>query len=300
MRRRKFIQHTFNYSLMSGLPFPDLMIPPILRAIPSTGEKLPIVGLGTWRVFDIGKDSSAFQVRQEILNKMIQYQGQIIDTSPMYRTSQEVVGEIISRSKNRNDFFIANKVWTSGKEAGINQINESFIKMKTSVIDLMQVHNLVDVKTHLKTLRSLKEEGKIRYIGITHYLASAYSSMMDIMETEKLDFVHFNYNIGSREAEKKLLPMAKDLGLAVIINRPFEEGQLFNQVINKKLPAWCNEMGINSWSQYFLKFVLSHPAVTFTIPGTSNPLHLIENLKTATGVMPDGNQRSKMISEFMA
>jgi diketogulonate reductase-like aldo/keto reductase len=173
------------------------------RAIPSTGEKLPIVGLGTWRVFDIGSDMEEMKIRQKILSNMIQYGGRIIDTSPMYRTSQEVIGTLVEESKSRNQFFYANKVWTRGKEEGLIQIRDSFSKMKTSVIDLMQVHNLVDVKTQLKTLRQLKEESKIRYIGITHYLPSAYSAMMDIMKSEKLDFVHFNYNIQSREAENR-------------------------------------------------------------------------------------------------
>lgn len=298
MNRRHFI----NFSLANFLILNDLLAnqkqPIIQRAIPSTGEKLPIVGLGTWRVFNVRNNEAERKIRKEVLKNLINGGGKIIDTSPMYGSSQAVVGDLSHDLQARNQFFYANKVWTSGREAGIEQMQESFDKMRTKVIDLMQVHNLVDVKIHLKTLRAMKDEGKIRYIGITHYLPSAYPEMMRLIRTEKLDFVHFNYNIGNREAENELLPLAAEKGLAIIINRPFEEGQLFDEVRNKKLPDWAKEYGMNSWASFFLKFVLSHPAVTYTIPATTNPLHMIENLQSAMGALPDAKNRAKMIQYF--
>lgn len=299
MQRRNFLQ----LSLANLLLLNDLLAcsPPkktqmIHRAIPSTGEKLPVLGLGTWRVFDVGQSESARNIRKEVLQNLVKLGGKIIDTSPMYGSSQEVVGDLALNLDAMNHFFYANKVWTSGKQAGISQMNESFKKMRCKVIDLMQVHNLVDVQTHLKTLRQMKEEGKIKYIGISHYHSGAYEEMIQLIKTESLDFVHFNYNLVRREAEEQLLPLAKEKGLAVLINRPFEEGALFGQVRGKKLPEWVKEQGIENWAGFFLKFVLSHPAVTFTIPGTSNPAHLIENMQAAMGNLPDEKIRKKMIS----
>jgi diketogulonate reductase-like aldo/keto reductase len=290
MERREFLYLSAMAWLASNPPL-------IRRPIPGTGENLPVVGLGTWRVFNIA-DQPGIAIRKNILEKMKEYGGQLIDTSPMYGRAQEVIGTINSQAASRGRFFYANKVWTSGKDAGQSQIRESFQKMNTAVIDLMQVHNLVDARTQLGTLRALREEGKIRYIGISHYLASAYPDLMHWIKTEKLDFVHFNYNISRREAEQELMPMASDRGLAILINRPFEEGQLFDTVKNKKLPPWAADWGIYSWAGFFLKFILSHPAVHFTIPATSQPLHMIENLQAATGPMPDKATRIKMIQYF--
>lgn len=192
----------------------------------------------------------------------------------MYGSSETVVGDLSHQLNIRSKLFLATKVWTNGEEVGIQQMNRSFQKMKTDKMDLVQVHNLVDVHTHLKTLRSWKEEGKIKYFGITHYLPGVYPDMVRLIKNEKPDFVQFCYNVRTRDAEKELLPLAKDKGVAVIINRPFEEGNLFDVVRGKQLPSWVKEYDIKSWPEFFIKFILSHPAVTCTIPGTSNPLHL--------------------------
>jgi diketogulonate reductase-like aldo/keto reductase len=219
-------------------------------------------------------------------------------TEPMYGASETVVGNLSTELKIRDKLFLATKVWTSGKQAGINQMNASLLKMRTQTMDLMQVHNLVDVNTHLKTLRNWKEQGKTKYIGITHYTTGAYPELMKLIKNEKPDFVQFNYNIAIRDAEKELLPLAKDKGVAVIINRPFEEGALFPVVKGKTLPAWCRDYDIKSWGQFFLKFIVSHPAVTCTIPGTSKVKHLEDNLGAGIGRLPDDAGRRKMIELF--
>jgi len=216
----------------------------------------------------------------------------------MYGTSEAVVGDLSQELDLRPKLFLATKVWTSGKEDGIRQMNQSFRKMKTDKMDLMQVHNLVDVHTHLETLRNWKGEGKVKYIGITHYMPSVYPEMIQLVKKEKLDFIQFCYNIRTREAEKELLPLAKDKGVAVLINRPFEEGNLFYQVKGHALPAWAGEYEINSWAQFFLKFILSHPAVTCAIPGTSQALHMQENIEAATGKLPDEKGRERMAQYF--
>jgi diketogulonate reductase-like aldo/keto reductase len=217
----------------------------------------------------------------------------------MYGRSEKVVGDLTSELGLRKNLFLATKVWTRGKQDGIKQMESSFIKMKVSAMDLMQVHNLVDAQTHMGTLREMKSSKKIRYIGLTHYTESAYPELIRLMKSEKPDFVQFNYNIKVREAEKKLLPTARDLGIAVIINRPFEEGALFASVKGKSLPPWAAEYGINSWAQYFLKFIVSNTAVTCTIPGTSKPQHMKDNIQAGYGEIPDENIRKKMI-EFVS
>ncbi|MFO7525039.1 MAG: aldo/keto reductase [Ignavibacteriaceae bacterium] len=265
-----------------------------LSKIPSTGESLPAVGLGTWQTFDVGSSSNERNTLKEVLKLMKEKGGTVIDSSPMYGTSEEVVGDLTSELNMQEHFFFATKVWTSGKDSGIRQMNDSFKKMKREKMDLMQIHNLVDWKTHLKTLRDLKESGKIRYIGITHYTESAYDDLEKIMKNEKPDFVQFNYSIDVRAAEKRLLPAAKDLGAAVLINRPFGGGNLFSKVRGKALPEWVKEYDINSWGQFFLKFILSHEAVTCVIPGTSNPKHLVDNMLSGYGKFPDAALRNKM------
>lgn len=265
-----------------------------LRKIPSTGESLPVVGLGTWQTFDVGSSINERNTLKEVLKLMKEKGGTVIDSSPMYGTSEEVVGDLTSEFNLQNHFFFATKVWVSGKQQGINQMNNSFKKMKREKMDLMQIHNLVDWKTHLKTLRDLKESGKIRYIGITHYTESAYDDLEKIMKNEKPDFVQFNYSIDVRVAEKRLLPAARDLGIAVLINRPYGGGNLFSKVRGKKLPSWAEEYDINSWGQFFLKFILSHVAVTCVIPGTSNPKHLVDNMLSGYGKFPDAALRNKM------
>ena len=270
------------------------------RAIPSSGEKIPAVGLGTWRVFDVGNSQTRRASLLEVVKTLHSQGSSVIDSSPMYGSSETVVGDLSQQLNIRNKLFLATKVWTSGKEDGIEQMNRSFEKMKATKMDLMQVHNLVDVHTHLKTLYKWKEEGKVRYIGITHYLASAYPEMARLIKNEKLDFIQCCYNIETRDAENELLPLAKDKGVAVLINRPFQEGTLFSRVRGRAIPEWSKEYGINNWAQFFLKFILSHAAVTCAIPGTSNASHLAENLGGASGKLPDQKTREKMAAHLNA
>ena len=266
----------------------------IQRQIPSTGEGLPVIGLGTWQTFDMPASSNLESLKQ-VLNTMSKTGGKLIDSSPMYGRSEEIIG-LLTKDDANDSFFYATKVWTRGKDEGIQQMENSFRKMKRSVIDLMQIHNLVDWKTHLATLKKWKGEGKIRYIGITHYMDYMHRELADIIQSERIDFVQFNYSITNRHAEEVLLQTAADNGVATLINRPFGEGNLFNMVNGKTLPPWATEYGIESWSQFFLKFIVSHPAVTCIIPATSNPDHCRDNMKAGIEPLPDDAMRKKMIS----
>lgn len=268
------------------------------RTIPSSGEKIPAVGLGTWRTFDAGNDNEKRTTLKEVIRTLVHDGASVIDSSPMYGSSENVVGDLSGSLQNRSSLFLATKVWTSGKQSGIQQMEESFRKMNTKMMDLMQVHNLVDVSTHLKTLYDWKAQGKIRYIGVTHYLPSEYQEIARLIQNEHLDFIQCCYNIRVTDAEKYLLPLAKEKGVAVLINRPFNEGVLLDSVAGKKLPPWSHELGIKSWAQFFLKFILSNQAVTCVIPGTSNPLHLAENILAGDGSFPDATQRKKMADYF--
>jgi diketogulonate reductase-like aldo/keto reductase len=272
----------------------------IRRPIPVSGETIPVVGLGTWRTFDAGNSKEKRTALLEVLKTLVKKGASVIDSSPMYGSSEMVVGDLSHQLNIRSKLFLATKVWTNGKMDGIRQMTESFQKMKTSAMDLMQVHNLVDVHTHLKTLRSWKDEGKIKYIGITHYIPDVYPEIIRLIKTEKPDFVQCCYNIATRDAEKELLPLAKEKGIAVLINRPFDEGNLFNIVKGNPLPPWAKEYDIDCWAQFFLKFIISHSAVTCAIPGTSKASHLEENLQAATGKLPDEKTRNKMAHYFSA
>lgn len=270
------------------------------RAIPVSGEMIPAIGLGTWKTFDAGNSKEKRSGLMEVLKTLTANGGSVIDSSPMYGSSETVVGDLSQQLNIRPKLFLATKVWTTGKEEGINQMNQSFQRMKTAKMDLMQVHNLVDVHTHLKTLSEWKAEGKIRYFGITHYIPGVYPEMIRLIKTEKPDFIQCCYNVATRDAEKELLPVAKENGIAVLINRPFEEGNLFNVVKRHALPPWSKDYDINTWAHFFLKFIISHPAVTCAIPGTSNSLHMEENLGAATGKLPDDKTRDKMAAYFSA
>ncbi|WP_232834988.1 aldo/keto reductase [Pleomorphovibrio marinus] len=265
------------------------------RQIPSSGENLPVVGLGTWITFDVGSAAKDRDPLREVLGQMYQKGGKVIDSSPMYGKSESVVGELSQEMEYPDHFFYATKVWTSGREAGIRQMRESLQKMNRKRMDLMQVHNLVDYKTHLKTLEAWKKEGHIRYIGVTHYTASSHPQLEQIVTANLVDFIQVNYSMVDRNAEKRLLPAAKDHGVAVIINRPYSQGSLFGKVKNKQLPEWCEEFGIQSWGQFFLKYLLGNEAVTCVIPGTSNPRHLVDNMGAGVGKMPDEVTRKKML-----
>lgn len=266
------------------------------RKIPSSGEAMPVIGFGTWQTFDIGNDAAGLAQRQKVLEILFDAGGKMIDSSPMYGSSEEVVGRALAgmEAEARKKAFLATKVWTRGEQAGIRQMQESAHKMQTKVIDLMQIHNLVDWRTHLKTLRKWKDEGRFRYIGITHYTSSSLDDLAAIISTERLDFVQFAYSIDVRDAEKMFLPLAAERGVATIINRPFGSGSLFAQARGKALPGFAKELGIQSWAQYFLKFILGHPAVTVAIPGTGKVEHARDNVRAGFGPFPDEATRRRM------
>ncbi|MDB5248064.1 MAG: aldo/keto reductase [Segetibacter sp.] len=265
------------------------------RIIPASGERLPVVGLGSWLQFDVGTASAEREPLKEVLRKMNEHGGRLIDSSPMYGKAEQVIGDLATETGLANKFFYATKVWTTGKQSGISQMESSLNKMKRTSIDLIQVHNLTDWQTHLNTLKDWKQQGKVRYTGITHYTVSAHQQLQQIVQSKAVDFVQFNYSIRVRNAEKSLLPAAKDNGVAVIINEPFESGSLFNAVKGKALPTWAAEDGINSWAQFFLKYILSHPAVNCVIPGTSNPVHVVDNMQAGYGRLPGEKTRKKMV-----
>ena len=259
------------------------------RPIPSTREALPVVGCGTWIGFDQRPGTDEYRRLPGVLDALFAAGGKVIDSSPMYGRSEETTGELLAASTQRESkkAFLATKVWTSGREAGIAQMEQSFARLRTQRMDLMQVHNLVDWKTHLATLRGWKDKGRVRYIGITHYTASAYGEVEAVLRAEKIDFLQINYSLDAREAEQRLLPLAAERGVAVIVNMPFGGGGLLRRLRGKPLPAWAGEIGCASWAQVLLKFVLSHPAVTCTIPGTSRAEHMADNAAAGAGSFPD-------------
>lgn len=271
--------------------------PLILREIPSSHEKLPVIGLGTWQTFDVADDETG--PLKEVLREFSALGGKVIDSSPMYGRSEETAGDLMEELDLRSKLFVATKVWISGKEKGIGQMEESMKKLKSPVIDLMQVHNLLDVKAHLDTLNSWKHEGRIRYLGATHYHEGGHEAVLKLMETESLDFVQINYSVAEREAEQGLLSAAKDRGVAVIVNRPFAGGNVFARLREKPLPDFAKEIGCESWAQLMLKFIISHPAVTCAIPATSKVKHLRDNMSAARGPLPDEAMR-KRIAEAAA
>jgi aryl-alcohol dehydrogenase-like predicted oxidoreductase len=270
------------------------------RAIAQSQEALPIVGFGTWQTFDIGADRSQFDERKKVLAALFEAGGKVIDSSPMYGSAEAVVGELLSEMGAHGQAFLATKVWTSGEAAGRRQMEASFAKFRVRSIDLMQIHNLVDWKTQLKTLRAWKAARRFRYIGITHYTVPELDRLASIIKSERLDFVQFGYSLNVRAAEARLLPLAADLGVAVIINQPFDGGALFGKVRGKSLPAWASEVDCASWAQFFLKFILSHPAVTCVIPGTAKLEHARDNLGAGRGRLPDAAQRQRMSAAWDA
>lgn len=266
----------------------------LTRPIPVTGELLPAVGLGTWQTFDVGPSPKDREAVQQVLRLFAEMGGTLIDSSPMYGRSEEVVGELSAALGLQQKLFMATKVWTQGQQAGIRQMETSMRQMGKRPLDLMQIHNLVDWPVHLKTLRRWKEEQRIRYLGITHYTESAYGELERILQREKVDFMQLNYNIASRQAAERLLPLAADKGVAVIVNKPFEGGALFSAVKNQPLPGWAADFDCQSWGQFFLKYILGHPAITCVIPATAKPHHLRDNMGAGYGRLPDAATRKKM------
>ncbi len=266
----------------------------LTRAIPSSDEQLPVIGLGTYSVFDVASTPDAIAERLRIVNLLVGAGGSVVDTSPMYNRSETVIGEVITAGAPRDDLFIATKVWTDGPEAGAEQMKRSAQLMKTDIIDLMQVHNLRDTAVHMQTIREGQERGEIRYSGVTHYRASALDAVEKALQEFRPQFVQINYSLGERDADQRLLPLASDLGIAVIVNRPYQAGRLFSAVRGRELPAWATDFAA-SWGQFFLKFIIGHPAVTCVIPATSKPQHMRDNLEAGFGELPDAATRERMI-----
>lgn len=268
------------------------------RPIPRSGEAIPIVGVGTWQTFDVGVNAPERAELKDVLRLLSEHGGSVIDSSPMYGQAERVVGDLTAEAALREKLFFATKVWTSGRESGVKQMEQSFRLMRVKRMDLMQVHNLLDLETHLKTLREWKAAGRIRYIGITHYHSGAYRDLERLVKTKQFDFVQFNLSMAEREAEDRLLPLCADSGTAVIINRPFAEASLFGRVKGKSLPPWAAELDCTSWAQFFLKWILGHPAVTCVIPGTRRTAHLKDNVQAGMGRLPDAATRRRML-EFL-
>jgi diketogulonate reductase-like aldo/keto reductase len=267
----------------------------LMRAIPSSGEKLPVIGLGTWQKFDLDLTPDTRKPLEEVLSLFVKRGGRVIDSSPMYGRAEEVIGELTSALGIREKLFLATKVWTRGKENGIKSMERSMALLRTNRIDLMQVHNLLDVQAQLASLRRWKEQGRIRYLGVTHYNSSAFPEVEKIVRTEKLDFLQINYSLMEREAEQRVLPLAQERGVAVIVNRPFGAGDLFDKVRSKPLPDWAGNFDCRSWAQFFLKWIVAHPAITCAIPATGKPQHLEDNMQAGFGRLPDANTRRGMI-----
>jgi diketogulonate reductase-like aldo/keto reductase len=273
---------------------------PIVRTIPKSGEPLPPIGLGTYDAFDIGNDKSDRDSAKEVLKRFVELGGTIVDSSPMYGRAETVIGDLSTELSINGKLWIATKVWTNGRESGISQMNDSLRKLHREKIELMQVHNLQDAKTHLAKLRDWKKSGEIKYLGVTHYHAGAYDSLEQAIKSGEMDFVQLNYSIAEREAEQRMLKLAADVGTAVIANRPFANGSVFNAVKGKALPAWTSEIDCTSWGQFFLKYILGHRAVTCVIPATRNPKHLIDNMGAGHGRLPDEAMRKKMAAYFLS
>jgi diketogulonate reductase-like aldo/keto reductase len=267
----------------------------ITRPIPSTGEALPVIGLGTSQTFDVSGGAADRQPLREVLRLMLEGGGKIIDTSPMYGRAEAVTGDLVAEAAIRPRVFLATKVWTSGREGGIAQMRRSAELLKNDVIDLIQIHNLLDWRTHLATLRAMKAEGKIRYIGITHYTTGSLTELARILASEPgIDFVQCAYSLGTRAAETALFPIAAERKVAVIVNRPFEDGGMFRRVRGRALPEWAGEFDCASWAQLFLKYIIAEPAVTCAIPATGNPKHMEDDLKAGIGRLPDAKQRQQI------
>ena len=269
----------------------------ITRAIPSSGEPMPVIGLGTSQVFDVGSSAASRAPLREVLRLLVDAGGRIIDTSPMYGRAEGVTGDLVADAGLRPSVFFATKVWTSGREAGIAQMRRSAELLRSEVIDLIQIHNLVDWRTHLATLRRMKEAGQIRYIGITHYTTGALPELARILASEPgIDFVQCAYSLATRAAEDALLPTAAERDVAVIVNRPFEDGGMFRRVRGRAVPEWAAAFDCGSWAQLFLKYVLAEPAITCAIPASADPAHMADDLRAASGRLPDAAQRRQIRS----
>ena len=271
----------------------------IEKRIPHSGnEALPAIGMGSYSTFDVSSVESELAPLREVLSRFHASGARVIDTSPMYGRAEAVLGELVAPPSGAARIFMATKVWIDGREAGARQIAESMRLLKRPVLDLVQIHNLRNWREHRRTLLALKEEGKVRYIGITHYTVSAHAALEQVIGAEDWDFVQLNHSIATRAAEDRLLPLCQDRGVAVLANRPFEEGEIFARVRGRELPAWVEDFDCTSWAQFFLKYVISHPAMTCAIPASSNPAHMADNLAAGVGRLPDAGMRARMRRYF--
>jgi len=268
---------------------------PVRRPIPSTGELVPGIGLGTWITFDAGADTARRATLQPVLQAFFDRGGTLIDSSPMYGSSEEVIGALLPRMSGRPAPFAATKVWIVGRGAGARQMEISRGRWGVPQFDLLQIHNMVDWQAHLQTLKAWKAEGRVRYIGITTSHGRRHTDMEKALATEPFDFVQLTYNFADRSVERRLLPLAAERRIAVIANRPFDGGDLFDRVRGKPLPVWAGDFDCNTWAAFFLKFVVSHPAVTCAIPATSQTPHMLENMGALYGRLPDAHTRQRMI-----
>jgi len=296
--RRDLLQFGVRAALASAL-FPAPVFPAermLTRPIPSSGEALPVIGLGTSRTFDVGEDAVGRSACREVLAALRSSGGTLVDSSPMYRSAEEVTGDLAADLRMTDKLFWATKVWADGRDAGVEQMEDSMRLFNTNQIDLMQIHNLRDWKTHMPVLREWKAEGRIRYIGITHSRAQAFGDLEHVINETELDFVQLNYSLAEREAEERLLPLCADKGIATLINRPFARGALFGEVEGRPVPEWAAEFDAVTWGQFFLKFILSHPASTCLIPATRKVSHMVDNAGAGFGALPNQDQRDKMIA----
>ena len=267
----------------------------LTRPIPSSGEMMPVIGLGTWRAFDVGTDETTRLPLREVLQILLDAGGRIIDSSPMYGRAEAVTGDLLAKLAARPRAFLATKVWTTGRERGIEQMRRSAQLLRNETIDLMQIHNLVDWRTHLASLRRMKDDGQIRYIGITHCTTGALPELARILTREPgIDFVQLGYSLATRAAETEVLPVAASRGVGVIANQPLERGDLFRRVRRRPLPDWAGEFDCTSWAQLFLKYILAEPAVTCVIPATGNSQHMKDDLAAGFGRLPDARQRQQI------
>ena len=300
MNRRDFLL-TSSASILS-LAAPSFAFtknqPYLTNTIPSSGESIAAIGMGSWITFDVGRDDNAIQNCTDVLQHFFSSGGSMVDSSPMYGSSETVIGKCLAKINKPDTLFSATKVWTPGRAIGITQMQESQNLWGVNNFDLMQIHNLLDWNSHIKTLREWKDSGRIRYLGVTTSHGRRHEELINIIQTEPLDFVQFTYNVIDREAEDKLLPVAADRGIAVIINRPFRRGQLFEHVGTHALPSWAKDIECENWAQYFLKYIISHPAVTVAIPATSRVDHMDENMGALLGPLPDETMRNKMLTYF--
>jgi diketogulonate reductase-like aldo/keto reductase len=296
--RRQFLQTSATASLMVSLA-PGVALAAesavIKKTIPSSGERLSVIGLGTSRTFDVNSDNAVTSPLMAVMQAFFDNGGQLIDSSPMYGSAEAVTGALVKQAANKQDIFTATKVWTDGKREGIEQMERSMQRLGVEQIDLMQIHNLRDWQTHIDTLVDWKAEGRIRYLGITTSHGRDHDELEEILQQLPLDFVQFSYNILNRTAEQRLLPIAREKGIATLINRPYQRGSLFRKVKGKSLPAWAAEFDCASWGQFFLKFIAAHPAVTCIIPATSRLKHMVDNMAAGYGRLPDEATRQRMI-----